>query len=123
MAAAVMSNPDLRPHVGRATEDLNPLRCLAILERIPHEDCDLLDLDPDVGRPERLILRRLLVPPACIRPSVAMDASGGSNEDDLTMKRSEICFIHQVIRKSLEGGANVQVLRTGTFCSCSARCT
>jgi DNA-directed RNA polymerase beta' subunit len=35
---------------------------------------------------QNMIMTKILVPPVCIRPSVAMDSSQGSNEDDLTMK-------------------------------------
>ena len=48
------------------------------------EDCEVLWMDPcGGGRPEDLVLQSLLVPPVPIRPSVAMDVGGGSNEDDL----------------------------------------
>lgn len=46
------------------------------------DDCMLLALN---GRPEHLLLTHVPVPPVCIRPSVEMD-TGGSNEDDLTIK-------------------------------------
>lgn len=52
-----------------------------LFERIPDEDCDVLDI---VGRPEHLIVTHMAVPPVAIRPSVEMD--GASNEDDITMK-------------------------------------
>lgn len=54
---------------------------MALFERIPDADLDMLDL---VGRPETLIVSHIAVPPVCIRPSVEMD--GASNEDDITMK-------------------------------------
>jgi DNA-directed RNA polymerase III subunit RPC1 len=38
-----------------------------------------------------------------------MDAQG-SNEDDLTMKLSEITHINNVIKTSMEKGANVQLI-------------
>ncbi|KJE94482.1 polymerase III polypeptide A [Capsaspora owczarzaki ATCC 30864] len=104
---AVARNKDLRPLLTKAMDELNPLRVLRLFEAIPNEDVELLGLDPLKGRPERLILTRMLVPPACIRPSVAMDAGAGSNEDDLTMKLSEIAFINSVIRKSLSNPTNM----------------
>ena len=55
------------------------------------------------GRPENLLIDRLLVPPVAIRPSV--DAGpAGSNEDDLTVKLSEILTVNSIIRCALEGG-------------------
>jgi hypothetical protein len=50
----------------------------------------------------RLILTHILVPPACIRPSVQMEAVGGSNEDDLTIKLGDIVLINDLIKKSME---------------------
>eukprot|EP00741_Cyanophora_paradoxa_P024410 tig00022075_g23569.t1 len=70
-------NKDVRAHVGKAMEDLTPLRALQLFSRIPPEDVELLDMDPVAGRPERLILTHVLVPPVCIRPSVMLDASVG----------------------------------------------
>ncbi len=46
-------------------DDLNPLRVQFLFERIPDEDCDLLDM---VGRPEHLVVTHLAVPPVAIRP-------------------------------------------------------
>ncbi|ETE58464.1 hypothetical protein L345_15814, partial [Ophiophagus hannah] len=51
------------------------------------------------GKPSDLILTRLLVPPLCIRPSVISDLKSGTNEDDLTMKLTEIIFLNDVIKK------------------------
>lgn len=41
---AVKSNDQLRPHLSKVMEDLNPIRVLGLLERISKEDCDLLDI-------------------------------------------------------------------------------
>lgn len=79
---------------------LTPLRAMEILQKMPDSDLDLIWADPVFGRPEHLILTHLLVPPVCVRPSVAMDGGGGSNEDDLTVKL-------QVSRASVNGSHNV----------------
>jgi DNA-directed RNA polymerase beta' subunit len=42
------------------------------------------------------VLQSVLVPPVPIRPSVAMDVNGGSNEDDLTTQLQEIVQLNQV---------------------------
>ena len=55
------------------------------------------------GRPENLLLDRLLVPPVALRPSVDAGPQG-SNEDDLTVKLSEILTINNIIRNAMEGG-------------------
>jgi DNA-directed RNA polymerase III subunit RPC1 len=53
---------------------------LDLFRRISDEDCELLWMNANVGRPENLIIQNLLVPPVPIRPSVAMDIGGGSTE-------------------------------------------
>lgn len=75
---AIKHNPEIKQFLSKAQEDMNPIRVLKIFERIPSDDVELMDMDPKIGRPERLILTHILVPPVCIRPSVAMDASLGS---------------------------------------------
>lgn len=80
-------------------ENLNPLVVLNMFRRIPAEDVPLLLMNPESGKPADLILTRLLVPPLCIRPSVVSDLKSGTNEDDLTMKLTEIIFLNDVIKK------------------------
>lgn len=80
-------------------ENLNPLVVLNMFKRIPEEDVPLLLMNPEAGKPADLILTRLLVPPLCIRPSVVSDLKSGTNEDDLTMKLTEIIFLNDVIKK------------------------
>ncbi|PKU28935.1 dna-directed rna polymerase iii subunit rpc1 [Limosa lapponica baueri] len=77
------------------------------------EDIPLLLMNPEAGKPSDLILRRLLVPPLCIRPSVVSDLKSGTNEDDLTMKLTEIIFLNDVIKK-----ARVKPHRTFRFNEC-----
>lgn len=80
-------------------ENLNPLVVLNLFKRIPQEDIPLLLMNPEAGKPADLIITRLLVPPLCIRPSVVSDLKSGTNEDDLTMKLTEIIFLNDVIKK------------------------
>jgi DNA-directed RNA polymerase III subunit RPC1 len=103
-STAVEGNPELRRHIGKAADDLNPQRVLDLFMAIPPGDVQLLDMDPQFGRPERLIIRYLPVPPLCIRPTVCADPSVGSTEDDLTMKASEIVHINNVIAHAMERG-------------------
>lgn len=70
-----------------------------MFKRISREDIPLLLMNPEAGTPADLILTRLLVPPLCIRPSVVSDLKSGTNEDDLTMKLTEIIFLNDVIKK------------------------
>uniref|UniRef100_A0A2D4J2T7 DNA-directed RNA polymerase subunit n=2 Tax=Micrurus lemniscatus lemniscatus TaxID=129467 RepID=A0A2D4J2T7_MICLE len=83
---------------------------LNILKRIPAEDIPLLLMNPESGKPSDLILTRLLVPPLCIRPSVISDLKSGTNEDDLTMKLTEIIFLNDVIKKHRVSGAKTQMI-------------
>ena len=81
LSEAVRYNEQIKLHLHRMADDLNPLRVQALFEAIPDEDCDVLDVR---GRPENLVVTHIAVPPVAIRPSVDMD--GASNEDDVTMK-------------------------------------
>lgn len=101
---AMRASADLKKHINKAADDLNPLRALDIFERIPNDDVQLLDMDPDIGRPERLIIQHLPVPPLCVRPTVCQDPSAGSTEDDLTMKASDIAHLNNVIRAEMDKG-------------------
>eukprot|EP00871_Galdieria_phlegrea_P006021 jgi/Galph1/906/GphlegSOOS_G5700.1 len=101
---------DVSPHIHKAADDLTPLRVLEILKRIPPQDVILLGMDPVENRPENLILKNIPVPPACLRPSVCSDPSMGSNEDDLTMKLSEIVHINCIIEQAMESGGNASLI-------------
>lgn len=68
-----------------------------------NQDCELLGLHPSFGRPEEYIWQYISVPPVCIRPSVAQD--GASNEDDLTVKLTEIVFTNALIKQGLAKGS------------------
>uniref|UniRef100_A0A8C5KT33 DNA-directed RNA polymerase subunit n=1 Tax=Jaculus jaculus TaxID=51337 RepID=A0A8C5KT33_JACJA len=107
---AIEHNKEVEPLLGRAQENLNPLVVLNLLKRIPAEDVPLLLMNPEAGKPSDLILTRLLVPPLCIRPSVVSDLKSGTNEDDLTMKLTEIIFLNDVIKKHRISGAKTQMI-------------
>ncbi|PWY98687.1 putative RPO31-DNA-directed RNA polymerase III, 160 kd subunit [Testicularia cyperi] len=97
-----MGNGDITPHLTKAQEDLNPLKVLDLFKRISDEDCELLGLRPDFGRPEEYIWQYICVPPVCIRPSVAQD--GATNEDDVTIKLTEIIFTNSLLKLGLVKG-------------------
>ncbi|KAH9853367.1 beta and beta-prime subunits of DNA dependent RNA-polymerase [Lenzites betulinus] len=103
-APAVEAQKELGMYLNKAVhEDLNPLKVLDLFKRISDEDCELLGLRPDYGRPEQYIWQYISVPPVAIRPSVAQD--GASNEDDLTVKLTEIVFSNALIKQGLAKGA------------------
>jgi len=104
-------NPELKANVGKATEDLDPIKVLALLKRISDEDVEVLFMSSVHSRPEELILTHLPVPPCCIRPSVAMGVGAGSNEDDLTVIIAEIVKANATLQETMDkGGAIANVM-------------
>ncbi|MHA1835376.1 MAG: hypothetical protein ACTSYQ_00340, partial [Candidatus Odinarchaeia archaeon] len=73
-------------------------------ERIPDDDCLILGINPEVARPEWMILTVLPVPPVCVRPSITLE-SGVRSEDDLTHKLVDVIRINQRLRENIEAGA------------------
>ena len=74
------------------------------LERIPNEDMALLDINPDVARPEWCVLTVLPVPPVTMRPSITLE-SGERSEDDLTHKLVDVIRINQRLQENRDAGA------------------
>jgi DNA-directed RNA polymerase III subunit RPC1 len=70
---AMVYLPEIKQHIPKAQDDLNPQKVYDLLKNMTAEDCQLLGMDPEYGRPEQFIWTALPVPPVCIRPSVAMD--------------------------------------------------
>jgi len=98
-------------HQNVPAQDLLPTNVLALFQKIPDEDCEALwTLPLSGGRPENLILQHLLVPPVPIRPSVAMDVGGGSNEDDLTVKLQEIIGVNVALTLALQKGLQTRTI-------------
>ena len=96
----VQFNKEIQPMESCGLIDtLNPLRVLGLLEKIPDDDVQFLLMNPLHGHPKDMILTRVPVPPVCIRPSVVSDLKSGTNEDDLTMKLTEIIFMNDIISK------------------------
>lgn len=93
---------DVAPHLNKALDDLNPLRVLDLFRRISDEDCELLGLRPEFGRPEQFIWQYICVPPVCIRPSVQQE--GATTEDDLSVKLTEIIFTNSLLKAGLKRG-------------------
>lgn len=74
------------------------------LEDIPDSDVRLLGMDPEVARPEWMILTVLPVPPVTVRPSITLE-TGVRSEDDLTHKLVDVIRINQRLSENLEAGA------------------
>lgn len=93
----------LMHEVGGEIFDLSPIDVLGLFSRITSEDTELLGMNSEVSRCDRLILTHILVPPVCIRPSVQV-SQGVSNEDDLTVKLQEMINLNMLIKATLEEG-------------------
>lgn len=102
---AMKGSAELRQHVSKAQDDLNPLKVLNLFKAVSKPDCELLGIDPNEGRPEMFLWQCIPAPPVCIRPSVTQD--GGITEDDLTGKLSEIVNVSARLRSALELGETI----------------
>ncbi|KAJ2162429.1 DNA-directed RNA polymerase III subunit C1 (rpo31) [Coemansia sp. RSA 552] len=101
---AVEADPSLKPLVNKPqSEEMTPLRVYNLFKNISDEDCELMGLNPESSRPEMFLWTSIPVPPVCIRTSVAQD--GASNEDDLTVKLSDIIFTNMLIKNGLKQGS------------------
>ncbi|KAJ2125786.1 DNA-directed RNA polymerase III subunit C1 (rpo31) [Coemansia sp. RSA 720] len=104
LSNAVEADPQLKPLVAKSqSEDMTPQRVYNLFKNISNEDCELMGLNPASGRPELFLWTCIPVPPVCIRPSIAQD--GASNEDDLTVKLSEIIFTNAILKKGMVQGS------------------
>jgi DNA-directed RNA polymerase subunit A' len=74
------------------------------LEKVRNEDLPLLDMNPNVARPEWMVLTVLAVPPVTMRPSITLD-SGERSEDDLTHKLVDVIRINQRLQENRDAGA------------------
>lgn len=80
--------------------EINPQTCLNIFKMIPEDEYEFLGLK---SSPSNFIIQNLIVPPSCIRPSVDMQEEG-FNEDDLTVKLSEIVNTNNILEESIQKG-------------------
>lgn len=107
------------PHCGEEQEDIKIDKPISIiqgdykltasevrekLERITDDDAFVLGVNPEVARPEWMVLTVLPVPPVTVRPSITLD-TGERSEDDLTHKLVDILRINQRLTENMEAGA------------------
>ncbi|MCF0225726.1 MAG: DNA-directed RNA polymerase subunit A' [Methanobrevibacter sp.] len=83
---------------------LTPSEVRERLERITDEDSYILGVNPEVARPEWLVLTVLPVPPVTVRPSITLD-TGERSEDDLTHKLVDILRINHRLIENMDAGA------------------
>ncbi|MEM3921612.1 MAG: DNA-directed RNA polymerase subunit A'/A'', partial [Nitrososphaerota archaeon] len=88
---------------------LTPQMVRARLERIRDDDLRLLGFDPEVARPEWMVLTVLPVPPVYVRPSITLE-SGFRSEDDLTHKLVDILRVVQRLRENINAGSPSPVI-------------
>jgi DNA-directed RNA polymerase III subunit RPC1 len=110
LQTAMTLNKDVNNSIAHVMEDLLPTRALTLLQNVTDEDCEVMWINPLIGRPENLILQNILVPPVPIRPSVAMDSGGGSNEDDLTVKLQEILDVNVALELAMSRGPQTRTI-------------
>ncbi|MDY6770358.1 MAG: DNA-directed RNA polymerase subunit A' [Candidatus Nanohaloarchaea archaeon] len=80
-------------------EQLTPEDIQERLEKIPDETAAKLGVSG--GRPEWLVIDKVLVPPVTIRPSITLE-NGQRSEDDLTHKLVDVIRINQRLRNNIE---------------------
>ncbi|KAJ3440184.1 DNA-directed RNA polymerase iii subunit rpc1 [Anaeramoeba flamelloides] len=103
----VINKPEIEQFLSKTYEDLTPLTVRELFQKIPVNDVYLLNMNPNVSLPEDMVLTHCPVPPVCIRPSVMLSDSQGSNEDDLTIKLTDILTINNTIKSNMERGGLV----------------
>ncbi|KAI5152358.1 DNA-directed RNA polymerase III subunit RPC1 [Enteropsectra breve] len=86
--------------------ELNPQTVLNIFEMIEEDDYPYLGIKLS---PCSFIITVLPVPPSCIRPSVDM-MDQGFNEDDLTVKFSEIINTNSLLEESIRKGNSLVLI-------------
>lgn len=114
-----IARKDACPHCGAEQEDIKIDKPISIiqgdykltasevrekLEGISDDDAFVLGVNPEVARPEWMVLTVLPVPPVTVRPSITLD-TGERSEDDLTHKLVDILRINQRLIENMEAGA------------------
>ena len=74
------------------------------LEKINEDDYLLIGINPEVAKPEWMVLTVLPVPPVTVRPSITLE-TGERSEDYLTHKLVDILRINQRLKENMEAGA------------------
>ncbi|KAF8433614.1 hypothetical protein BGX38DRAFT_1275957 [Terfezia claveryi] len=105
---AKKGNSEVEKHYRKAMDDLNPLKVLNLFKQVLPADCELLGMNPSEGRPEMFIWQYIPAPPICIRPSVVQ--ADASNEDDLTVKLTDIVWTSGLLRSGIQSGQPIHTL-------------
>lgn len=80
LLAASENNKEMSQAIGPSSliQELNPVEVLNLFKNIPKTDIPLLGMTAKDANPVNLILTRIYVPPACIRPSVVSEIKSGT---------------------------------------------
>lgn len=80
LLAASENNKEMSQTIGPSSliQELNPVEVLSLFKSIPKCDIPLLGMTAANSDPANLIVTRLYVPPACIRPSVVSEIKSGT---------------------------------------------
>jgi DNA-directed RNA polymerase subunit A' len=81
-----------------------PTDVRARLERVADRDLRLIGYDPEVARPEWMVITVLPIPPITVRPSILLE-TGIRSEDDLTHKLVDIIRTNDRLKESINAGA------------------
>ncbi len=83
---------------------ISPIEIRTRLEKISDEDSRLIGMNPEVMRPEWMVLTVFSIPPVTMRPSITLE-TGERSEDDLTHKLGDIVRINQRLFENINAGA------------------
>lgn len=80
LVLATDKNKELSSCLGPAAliKELNPVDVLHLFKNIPKCDVPLLGMTANESDPANLLVTRVYVPPACIRPSVVSEIKSGT---------------------------------------------
>lgn len=80
LLTAAENNKEMSQIVGPSAliQELNPVEVLSLFKTIPKADIPLLGMTARDSDPVNLIVTRVYVPPACIRPSVVSEIKSGT---------------------------------------------
>uniref|UniRef100_A0A7S0W1B3 DNA-directed RNA polymerase subunit n=1 Tax=Hemiselmis tepida TaxID=464990 RepID=A0A7S0W1B3_9CRYP len=106
----IFQNINYDPSLMYTEKILDPLSIFRIFQKISREDWELLDFDFIESHPTHLILYYLPIPPLGIRPTVFIGETI-TNEDDLTIKLTEIQFLNTQLKINFQAGISFSVLK------------
>eukprot|EP00698_Gefionella_okellyi_P018051 TRINITY_DN5380_c0_g1_i1.p1 TRINITY_DN5380_c0_g1~~TRINITY_DN5380_c0_g1_i1.p1 ORF type:complete len:1783 (+),score=341.44 TRINITY_DN5380_c0_g1_i1:59-5407(+) len=88
---------------------LAPEQVYQILKRISDNDCQSLGFNPQLSRPDWMVVTVMPVPPPAVRPSIMRDSTQRS-EDDLTYKLADILRANTNLKLQEERGSAPHII-------------